>query len=418
MWRIVVPASCGLNGAKPPYGRGMPSGWRAGWLMPSGMYAFGLASAVERKMLFGCCMDPGMAMLDWSIIAMLLAVSLSRSRRYRVLSASSVGAWPCSTLNLASSSSFMERAFSACSFMAVAWCMLSSETVAIIRRVTSRMRAWNSLICFASATASALPAFAWDRSFSVSVLTSSSTRSFSSKASRFSLRRSSSTLILLASCSTSGSSPSKPRHLSVFPGSSSAAHSSSVMLFSNESSCERATTLSLNSGRLELCFLATSFCRSISLDWRRSRRISSSFSLRAISPRFRVSSWRLAFSYKMHSSSLRSISCTPVMLRASTASSNCRFSLSISPSKLLIILFSLSISTICCSTFSCCRRYSAWALLVSRRSASRCVCAAWRAACSFWSALSLAPDSARRMSTSFCRMRIFSRISACAWLLL
>eukprot|EP00965_Chrysotila_dentata_P101760 3359727-Pleurochrysis_carterae.AAC.5 len=39
MWRMVVPASEGLNGASAPYGLGIPT-------MSSGMYAFGRGSAV------------------------------------------------------------------------------------------------------------------------------------------------------------------------------------------------------------------------------------------------------------------------------------------------------------------------------------------------------------------------------------
>lgn len=46
--------------------------------------------------------------------------------------------------HVASCSSLSRAIFSCCSLRAVAWCIDSSDTVAIIRLVVSRMRPWNS----------------------------------------------------------------------------------------------------------------------------------------------------------------------------------------------------------------------------------------------------------------------------------
>mmetsp|Transcript_21446 Transcript_21446/g.48553 ORF Transcript_21446/g.48553 Transcript_21446/m.48553 type:complete len:305 (+) Transcript_21446:929-1843(+) len=114
----------------------------------------------------------------------------------------------------------------------------------------------------------------------------------------------------------------------------------------------------------------------------------------------------------MHSSSFRSMSCTPVMFLSSTACSYLPLRCSMSFSRLLITTFSLSISWICCSTIDCFARYSDSSRLRSCRNPSRWFIALWCRAFSLANARSFAVRSLFRISTSLCNMRIFSRISA------
>mmetsp|Transcript_45129 Transcript_45129/g.115455 ORF Transcript_45129/g.115455 Transcript_45129/m.115455 type:complete len:251 (-) Transcript_45129:281-1033(-) len=135
-----------------------------------------------------------------------------------------------------------------------------------------------------------------------------------------------------------------------------------------------------------------------------------------MSPCVWTSSWMLAFSYRMHSSSLRSMSMMPVKLRLSTTVSYCFFSRSISFSAPLMIALSLSISAICSSTMSCFLRNVTEHLFRSARSWSRWPMVAEWSVRSLPSSLSFSTDSLRRISTSLPRILSFSFISAQLWL--
>mmetsp|Transcript_29507 Transcript_29507/g.68497 ORF Transcript_29507/g.68497 Transcript_29507/m.68497 type:complete len:231 (-) Transcript_29507:2148-2840(-) len=222
--------------------------------------------------------------------------SICDSIRYHSRSASSEGAWPCASFHFASSSSCSFAAFSCWSFMAVAWYMESSDTVPIIRRVVSRIRAWNSLTRFASLSVSSRPSLARFRSFWVRVVTSSSTSSFSRSCSFFSSRRDSSTVTFALSWSRSGSSPPRLRHRSPLAGSSSSLHNFSVRVRSVSSWPWSSAAFSASSGMSGRRLRVTITCRSSSVSSSRSARSSSSRSRTAASPRLKVASWRLAFS--------------------------------------------------------------------------------------------------------------------------
>ena len=77
-----------------------------------------------------------------------------------------------------------------------------------------------------------------------------------------------------------------------------------------------------------------------------------------------------------------------------------------------MMLESLSMPRICCSTTSCRAWYSCADLFTALRKPSRCEPAVASAWCSFASALSLAALSLCRISTSFLRILSRSRISA------
>mmetsp|Transcript_45820 Transcript_45820/g.146107 ORF Transcript_45820/g.146107 Transcript_45820/m.146107 type:complete len:266 (+) Transcript_45820:872-1669(+) len=146
-------------------------------------------------------------------------------------------------------------------------------------------------------------------------------------------------------------------------------------------------------------------------------RISSPRLARSISPWRITSSWILDFSYRMHSSSLRSISMMPVRLRFSTWVSYCFLRRSISFSVALIIALSLSTSAICSSTTACRSLNSSAHLLRSARWWSLSILAVPCSRRAFPSSRSLATLSVRRMSISFVRILSFSFISAMDWLL-
>mmetsp|Transcript_50388 Transcript_50388/g.87959 ORF Transcript_50388/g.87959 Transcript_50388/m.87959 type:complete len:207 (-) Transcript_50388:1749-2369(-) len=185
---------------------------------------------------------------------------------------------------------------------------------------------------------------AWVRSLSVRLVTSSRISSFSNRASRFWSRRSSNTLIFATNCSKSRSAPSSGRQRSALPGFSSLSLSSSVTLLSF-SSCSssiftRAFVCSI-SGRRRI---AAMYLRLSSSACSRTSRSSSSFLMDSDSPLCNASCCWLERSYKIQSSSFRSMSCTPVTFLSSTAFSYLTFKCSISFSKLLMTTFSLSIS--------------------------------------------------------------------------
>mmetsp|Transcript_2041 Transcript_2041/g.2791 ORF Transcript_2041/g.2791 Transcript_2041/m.2791 type:complete len:203 (-) Transcript_2041:2067-2675(-) len=165
------------------------------------------------------------------------------SARWNSFRVSSEGASPCSRRNCASSSPFWRCSFSCCSRRAVAWYMESSETEASIFLVTSLILPCSSFSWSASILAASLFATACERSFSVRAVTSSSTSSLSSTASRFLSRRSSSTCILAASCSRSGSLPSRGRQRAALPGSSRRWLSDSVRRRSAVSCSSSSSTL-------------------------------------------------------------------------------------------------------------------------------------------------------------------------------
>mmetsp|Transcript_18488 Transcript_18488/g.43509 ORF Transcript_18488/g.43509 Transcript_18488/m.43509 type:complete len:218 (+) Transcript_18488:196-849(+) len=216
--------------------------------------------------------------------------------RYHSCSTSSEGASPLSSRQRESSSSVSRSCFSCCSFMAVAWYMESSDTTAIMRRVVSLMRAWNSLTRFARVSVSVRPSAACVRSRSDSAVTSSSTNSFSSSCSFLSFNRSSSTCALALSCSSSGSSPSSGRQRASFSGVSKSWQSLAVTSRSAASWCCNSKICSAYSGILGICLRVTAISRSSSADWMRSMRTSWSFSRNFTSPSRNVASWMLLFS--------------------------------------------------------------------------------------------------------------------------
>mmetsp|Transcript_54381 Transcript_54381/g.130281 ORF Transcript_54381/g.130281 Transcript_54381/m.130281 type:complete len:211 (-) Transcript_54381:180-812(-) len=171
--------------------------------------------------------------------------------------------------------------FSCVSFIAEAWYMESSETVAIMRRVVVLMRTWKSLTRLASSSVSPRPSSAWARSRLARLLTSSSTRSFSRSCSFLSLTRSSSTCSLAARSSGSGSRPSSLRHRFEFSGASSSADCRSESARSS-SSCDCSVMIRCSSAGIWGSFRRVTSTRRTSSDTcRSSSRISSS--LRAIS---------------------------------------------------------------------------------------------------------------------------------------
>mmetsp|Transcript_36702 Transcript_36702/g.82618 ORF Transcript_36702/g.82618 Transcript_36702/m.82618 type:complete len:223 (+) Transcript_36702:283-951(+) len=130
---------------------------------------------------------------------------------WKSISASSVGGSPSSALFIAPSSAPSRSSFCAVSFMAVAWYILSSETVAIILRVTSLILDWKTLTFWARPRVSCRPSMACWRSLSDRAVTSSRINSFSSKASFLSDKRSSKKLIFALRVSWSGSLPARSR---------------------------------------------------------------------------------------------------------------------------------------------------------------------------------------------------------------
>mmetsp|Transcript_5501 Transcript_5501/g.18180 ORF Transcript_5501/g.18180 Transcript_5501/m.18180 type:complete len:301 (+) Transcript_5501:429-1331(+) len=300
MCRIEEPSSVGLNGAKAPYGLGMPT-------ISSGMYALGRGSAVVCVRMAGAL----------SCNTLLLS-SASRLRcmsywyRAHSLSTCSDGGSPRPKLASCSPSSASLSAFSWVSFIAVAWYMDSSDTVAIIRRVVPLIFPWNSLTRLDNSTASSRPSTACARSRLARLVTSSSTNSFSSSCSFLSLSRSSSTCSLAARSSGSGSLPSSRRHRLVRSGISS----SPVNLFASSCSsanldCSR-TTSSSSSGIRGSFRRVTSVARHSSATRRSSARVSSSRFRISASPFRSVACCMFDFSYRMHSSSFRSMSWMPV----------------------------------------------------------------------------------------------------------
>mmetsp|Transcript_31125 Transcript_31125/g.92770 ORF Transcript_31125/g.92770 Transcript_31125/m.92770 type:complete len:312 (-) Transcript_31125:1943-2878(-) len=301
MWRIVAPASVGLNGAKPPYGFGMPS--------DSGMYALGRGSAVV-------CTSETLESSSARSSARSDSASDScmrdRSIRYHSRSASSVGGRPASTRACAFSTSASRSAFSAPSLRLLAWYIDSSDTVAMTRRVTARSRPWYSLTRCASSSVSPRPSDACARSLSLRLVISSRMSCFSSSASFLSFSRSSSCWTLASSSSLSGIFPSSMRQRLWLLGFSSAALSASASLRVTSSAFCSLATSSSRSGTWGTSFIVALHERSSSIVSSRSTRASSSRIDSSSMPALMTWSCTLVFSYIMHSSSLRSISMRPV----------------------------------------------------------------------------------------------------------
>ena len=109
--------------------------------MSSGIYALGRGSAVVRVTCEGAppSKPPPPPACCPAILRILASSRLTRSCSLRIhsCSAPSVGGSPCSRHHRMSCSSISLSCFSCCNFIAVAWYIESSETVAIILRVVS-----------------------------------------------------------------------------------------------------------------------------------------------------------------------------------------------------------------------------------------------------------------------------------------
>mmetsp|Transcript_40583 Transcript_40583/g.90207 ORF Transcript_40583/g.90207 Transcript_40583/m.90207 type:complete len:217 (+) Transcript_40583:1227-1877(+) len=212
----------------------------------------------------------------------------------------------------AASTSPSSSSFSAPSFMEVAWYMDSSLTVAMILRVTPLSLPWYSFTFLASSRVSARPSDACALSLSLSPVISSRISSFSSRASFLSFRRSSSCWILALSSSLSGIFPSSSLHLLWLPGFSRATLRASASLrVSSRAFCSRATSSSRR-GIWGTSLMVTAMDLSSSQISMFSSRISSSRRLSSSTPLLTTSSCMLCFSYRMQSSSFRSMSMMPV----------------------------------------------------------------------------------------------------------
>mmetsp|Transcript_1201 Transcript_1201/g.3008 ORF Transcript_1201/g.3008 Transcript_1201/m.3008 type:complete len:495 (-) Transcript_1201:1275-2759(-) len=371
------------------------------------MYAFTRGSAVVRvKLLF----------MMSSSCRRCTAATLSSSRCLSTssifsnsASAVSVGGSPLLMRSRAMMALSLISSRSCCSLCAVAWCIDSSLTVAIILRVTSLIRDWKTFTFCDSSMVPWRPSTACCRSLSDKAVTSSRISSFSRRDSFLSFRRSSRSWILTRRVCGSRSSPPSLRHLrSELCGFSSSRERSSVRLRAL-ATCSRSPTTSSTSlgtsGTLPriTCSWRWTSCRSILRP-----RISSARARMASSPFFRSFSWMLDFSQRMQSSSFLSMSCVPVKFRVSTACSYFRLRTTISFSMELMMELSLSISMTYCSTcslrappFAVIRLFSfcSWSWTPFRCWASRCV----RCSC-----LSLKALSMRRISTSFLMIFSFS----------
>mmetsp|Transcript_36858 Transcript_36858/g.96134 ORF Transcript_36858/g.96134 Transcript_36858/m.96134 type:complete len:673 (+) Transcript_36858:274-2292(+) len=348
-------------------------------------------------------------------MAACLSTSLCRSScsiLSNSASAVSVGGSPFWKRSRAVSARSQMSSRSLSSLCAVAWCMESSLTVAIIFRVTSLMRAWKALTFWESSMVPCRPSAACFLSLSDSAVTSSRISSFSRRLSFLSFSRSSKSWTFALRVCGSRSPPPSFRHVrSELWGFSSSRDSSSVRLLTLVTEARNRTTSSTSLGTSGMLPLTTCSCLCISFRSTLRARISSLLVAIACSPFFRRRSWMFDFSHRMQSSSFLSISWVPVKFRRSTACSYFLRRLTISLSTELIMEFNLSISMTYCST----RSFS---------STPRCThfvfsCCSWSCwASSFWascrvraSCLSLNRLSMRRISTSFCRIFSFSFIS-------
>mmetsp|Transcript_120448 Transcript_120448/g.341265 ORF Transcript_120448/g.341265 Transcript_120448/m.341265 type:complete len:395 (-) Transcript_120448:1249-2433(-) len=278
------------------------------------------------------------------------------------------------------------------------------------------MRDWKTFTFCDSSMVPWRPSTACCRSLSDSAVTSSRISSFSRRLSFLSLSLSSKSWILTRSFCESRSSPPSFRHFrrELF-GFSSSRERSSVRFLTLETCSRSRTTSSTSLGTSGILLWTTRSWRCAS--WRSmfKPRISSARASIASSPFLRSFSWMFDFSQRMHSSSLRSMSCVPVKFRVSTACSYFRLRNTISFSIALMMEFSLSISMTCCSTFSlsCCplvvmKVFSFWSWSWIKFS----FCSSFLVSCSF---LSLVALSIRRISTSFWRILSFSFISERCW---
>mmetsp|Transcript_13236 Transcript_13236/g.42233 ORF Transcript_13236/g.42233 Transcript_13236/m.42233 type:complete len:257 (+) Transcript_13236:128-898(+) len=233
----------------------------------SGMYALGRGSAVVRVNVPGCCIASSCGVGPCAALAMASCsrVSFTRSCRQKSASAPSDGAPPRAIAASAPSTASCRSSRSCRSLMAVAWYSDNSDTVAISLRVTSRMRACCAFTCCASSVVSARPERACSRSLLLSIVTSSSTSSFSTSSFFCSFSRSCSTAILASSCSSSGSSPCSGRQRSRFLGVSRSRHSFSVISRLLLSSCCSDNTFSASAGMSGITLRVTASCRCSSL---------------------------------------------------------------------------------------------------------------------------------------------------------
>mmetsp|Transcript_34328 Transcript_34328/g.94852 ORF Transcript_34328/g.94852 Transcript_34328/m.94852 type:complete len:365 (+) Transcript_34328:262-1356(+) len=339
-----------------------------------------------------------------------------RTSRSNSRSAVSVGGSPFLKRSRASMERSQASSRSLWSLCAVAWCMDSSLTVAIIFRVTSLIRDWKVLTFWDNSMVPCRPSAACWRSLSERAVTSSRISSFSRRPSFLSFSRSSRSWILIRSVCGSRSSPPSFRHLrSELRGFSSSRESSSVRLRTLFSCSRRRTSSSTSLGTSGILLCTTFNCRCTSCRSMRRPRISSARASMASSPFFRSFSWMLDFSQRMQSSSLRSMSCVPVKFLVSTACSYLRRRTPISFSMELMIEFSLSISMTYCSTCSLSAAplavmrvfsFCSWSWLASRRAASA------RVRCNILSFMAL---SMRRISTSLWRILSLSFSSERCW---
>mmetsp|Transcript_32022 Transcript_32022/g.91931 ORF Transcript_32022/g.91931 Transcript_32022/m.91931 type:complete len:211 (+) Transcript_32022:321-953(+) len=177
-------------------------------------------------------------------------------------SAVSQGCWPLRK----SSRAVMERSQASSrsfpSLCAVAWCIDSSLTVAIILRVTSLIRDWKALTFWESSMVPCRPSTACCRSLSERAVTSSRMSSFSRRLSFLSFSRSSKSWILMRKVCGSKSSPPSFRHFrSELLGFSSSRESSSVRLRTLLTCSRRRTTSSTSLGTSGILLCTTRSCR-------------------------------------------------------------------------------------------------------------------------------------------------------------
>mmetsp|Transcript_32217 Transcript_32217/g.95849 ORF Transcript_32217/g.95849 Transcript_32217/m.95849 type:complete len:238 (+) Transcript_32217:332-1045(+) len=237
---------------------------------------------------------------------------MSASCRSHSRSTSSDGGSPACTLASCSRSAASRCWFSCASFIAVAWYIDSSETVAIMRRVVPLILPWNSFTRFDSSSASSRPSSARALSLSDRFVTSSRTSSFSRSCSFLSFSRSSSTCSLATSSSGSGSVPSSLRQRPLLSGASRSEDSLCASCRASSSCALSSATSSSSCGIRGSLRRAASTLRASSATCSSAARISSSRFRISASPALRADCCRLDFSYKMQSSSLRSMSCSPV----------------------------------------------------------------------------------------------------------
>mmetsp|Transcript_11549 Transcript_11549/g.30641 ORF Transcript_11549/g.30641 Transcript_11549/m.30641 type:complete len:437 (+) Transcript_11549:238-1548(+) len=331
-------------------------------------------------------------------------------------SAESVGGSPFWNLSRAMIAVSQRLSRSDWSLCAVAWCIDSSLTVAIILRVTSLIRDWKMFTFCDSSMVPCRPSTACIRSLSERAVTSSRISSFSRRASFLSFSRSSRSAILTRSVPGSRSSPPSFRHFRrELCGFSSSRESSSVCLRTVATFSRSRTTSSTYLGTPGILPRVTWSCRSISCRSILRPRSSSERARMASSPFFMSFSWMLDFSQRMQSSSFLSMSCVPVKFLVSTACSYFLRRTTISFSMELMMELSLSISMTYCSTCSLSAEplevirlfsFCSWSWTPFRCWASRWV----RCSC-----LSLKALSMRRISTSFWRILSFSFSSERCW---